>query len=103
MIDGPPLSAQFSSKASPTRAAFPGSCKWLRTGYLEALISPRCKIWRFLVPRCQACSREIPANSRNCPACGATVHVLDDGVTGHFEPKAQLFSSQPSDSPGLLE
>jgi predicted Ser/Thr protein kinase len=55
------------------------------------------------VLRCQACSHENPVNSRSCPACGGTVPALDDGATGHFEPKAQLFSDLPSDKPGFLK
>ena len=53
--------------------------------------------------RCQACSHEIPPDSRTCPVCGGTLPSIDEGATGNYEPKAQVFRSPPLEPPGPTE
>src|SRR5436309_1564982 len=51
------------------------------------------------MPRCPACSREIPEGSRFCPDCGAAHPAAAPKPTGPYQPAAESASPLPSPLP----
>src|SRR5947207_9912087 len=48
------------------------------------------------MPRCPACSREIPEDSRFCPGCGAAHPAGTSEPTGPYQPASASASPLPS-------